>query len=83
MFALLKQRRLHWLGHVSSIEDGRIPKDTPYGELATRIIPAGWPTLCFKNVFKRDLKEGNVNPADWKAVAADRSLWRLAIKAGI
>ena len=55
----------------------------PYGELATRIIPAGWPTLCFKNVFKRDLKEGNVNPADWKAVAADQSLWRLAIKAGI
>ena len=38
MFALLKQRRLHWLGHVSSIEDGRIPKDMPYGELATRII---------------------------------------------
>ena len=55
----------------------------PYGELATGIRPEGWPTLRFKNVFKRDLKEGNVNPACWKAVAADRSRWRLAVKAGI
>ena len=65
------------------MEDGRIPKDMHYGELATGIRPAGWPTLRFKNVFKRDLKAGNVNPAGWKAVAADRSRWRLAFKAGI
>ena len=55
----------------------------PYGEPATGIRPARRPTLRFKNVFESDLKEGNVNPACWKAVAADRSRWRLAVKAGI
>ena len=34
MFTLLRQRRLRWLGHVRRMEDGRIPKDILYGELA-------------------------------------------------
>ena len=55
----------------------------PYGELATGIRPAGRPTLRIKNVFKRDQKTGNVNPTGWEAVAADRSCWRLAVKARI
>ena len=35
MLALLAQRRLRWLGHLSRMEDGRIPKEMLYGELAT------------------------------------------------
>ena len=31
MYTLLKQRRLHWLGHVRRMADGRIPKDILYG----------------------------------------------------
>ena len=30
MFALFSQRRLRWLGHVSRMEDGEIPKDIFY-----------------------------------------------------
>ena len=56
------------------MEDGRILKDILHGELATGIRTAGSPTLHFKDVWKRDLKAGNVNPAGWEAVAADRSL---------
>ncbi|XP_062614292.1 uncharacterized protein LOC134276017 [Saccostrea cucullata] len=33
LFALLSQRRLRWLGHVSRMDNGRIPKDVLYGEL--------------------------------------------------
>ena len=32
------------------------------------------PFINFKDVCKRDLKAGNVKPAGWEAVAADRSL---------
>ena len=83
MFALLSQRRLRWLGHVSRMEDGRIPKDMLYGELATGTRPAGRPVLRYKDVCRRDMKAGNINSTGWEDVAADRSRWRLAVRAGI
>ena len=83
MFAILSQKCLRWLGHVRRMQDGRIPKDILYGKLATGSRLAGRPVLRYKDVCKRDMKTGNINPADWEATAADRSSWRLAIKAGI
>ena len=83
IFALLSQRRLRWRGHVSRTENGRIPKNMLYGELATGATPVGRPTLRFKDVCKRDLKAGNINPAGREAAAADRCRWRLAVKAHI
>ena len=37
MFAILTQRRLHWLGHVTRMDNGRIPKGMLFRELATGI----------------------------------------------
>ena len=70
MFALLIQRRLRWLGHVTYST----------ASYATGTRPAGGPTCRFIEVCKRDLKAGNVNPAAWEAVAVDRSHRRLAVK---
>ena len=61
------------------MEDGTIPGDILYGELATGTKPTARPPLR----FKRDVKAGNINPAGWEAVAADRRHWRLDDKAGI
>ncbi|XP_076046854.1 uncharacterized protein LOC143028521 [Oratosquilla oratoria] len=36
-------------------------------------LPAGRPILRYKEVLKRDLKAGDINPASWEAVAANRS----------
>ena len=83
VLAILSQKRLRWLGHVRRMQDGRIPKDILYGELATGSRPAKRPVLRYKDVCKRDMKTGNINTADWEATAADRSSWRLAVKAGI
>ena len=83
MFAILSQKRLRWLGHVRRMQYGRIPKDIQCGELATGSRPTGRLVLRYKDVCKRDMKTGNINPADWEATAADRSSWRLAVKAGI
>ena len=52
MFALLTQRHLHWLGHVSHMQDGQIPKDMLYSKLAIDSRPAGRPVLHFKDVCK-------------------------------
>ena len=61
-----QQRRLSentkgWLGHVRRKKDGRIPKDTQYGELATGIRPTGSTVLRFKDVCKDDMKTGSIN----------------------
>ena len=37
MYTLLRKRRLRWLGHVYSMEDGRIPKDIQ----STKSLPRG------------------------------------------
>lgn len=83
MFSILTQRHLRWLGHVSRMQDRRIPKDVLYGELATRSRPKGRPHLRFKDVGKQDMKARNIDPTCWEATAADRSQWRLAISTGI
>ncbi|KAL8602544.1 hypothetical protein ACOMHN_062332 [Nucella lapillus] len=83
MFALLTKRRFRWLGHVTRMQDGRLPKDILYGELATGSRPTGRPTLQYKDVCKRDFKAGGIAPADFQALAADRSSWLLATRSAI
>ena len=80
MFSILAKRRLRWLGHVARSEDGRIPKDMLYGELATGSRPTGIPTLRYKAVCKRDLRAGDIAPSDLEALTANRNVWRLTTK---
>ena len=53
MFALLTKIRLRWLGHVTRMKDGRLPKDILYGELATGSRPTGRLALRYKEVCGR------------------------------
>ena len=39
MYTILQHRHLRWLGYVSCMKDGRIPKDLLWGGLATRKRP--------------------------------------------
>ena len=75
MFTLLRQRRLCWLGHAYRMEDGRIPKDTLYGELASGRRSKGHPQLRYKDVCKRDMKALDINTDSWEDLAADRMMW--------
>ncbi|KAI8511851.1 hypothetical protein Bbelb_109510 [Branchiostoma belcheri] len=38
LFKILRRNRLRWLGHVSRMDDSRLPKKVLYGELATESI---------------------------------------------
>ncbi|XP_076067767.1 uncharacterized protein LOC143040573 [Oratosquilla oratoria] len=71
MRTLLRQRRLHWLGHVHRMEDGHIPKDILYGELTSGGRTNGRPQLWFKNVCKRDMRALCIDVKSWKDLAAD------------
>ena len=80
MYSLLRQRRLRWLGHVRRMEDGRIPKDILYGELALGRRTTGRPHLRYKDVCARDMKAVDIDTMSWEGLAADRTGWRSALK---
>ena len=61
MYTLLRQQRLHWLGHDSRTEDGRIPKDVFYGELVSGTRLVGRLKLCYKDICKLDMKALDIN----------------------
>ena len=71
---ILRRRRLRWLGHVSRMEDGRIPKDLLYGELASGARTVGRPLLRFRDVAKRDLISLKIT--DWENVASNHDEWQ-------
>ena len=83
MHLLLCQRRLRWVGHVRRMENGRIPKDLLYGELATGRRPVGRLALRFEDVCKRDLKLTGIDMGNWESLAADRNGWRHAVNSGV
>ena len=61
MYTLLRQRRLRWLGHVRRMENGRIPKDILYGELALGRRTTGHPHLRYIDVCVRDMKAVDID----------------------
>ena len=83
MYTLLKQRRLRWLGHVVRMDDGRIPKDLLYGELAQGKRPTDRPQLRYKDVCKRDMKALGIDINGWETLASSRSAWRQAVQQGL
>ena len=83
MHLMLCQRRMRWLGHVHRMEDGRIPKDILYGQLALGRRAAGRPMLRFKDVCKRDMKLTDIDPNSWELAAADRGCWRHTVHEGV
>ena len=82
-YTLLKQRLMRWLGHVTRMKDGRIPKDLLYGELATWKRLPGQPQLCFKDVCKCDLQALGINTDSMEVAATDRDAWRYTVKQGM
>ena len=83
MYILLKQRHMRWLGHVVRIDDGRVPKDLLYGEMAQGKCPTGRPQLRYKDVCKRNFKAMDINLTTWEAVASDRTAWRQTVQKGL
>ena len=79
MVTLLHQCRLRWLGHVTRMKDGHIPKDLLYAELAEGKRATGHPHLRFKDICKRNLKAIGIDVENWEKLSQDRSNWRSSL----
>ena len=67
------------LGHILRMCDERIPKPLLYSELVDDRRKRDRPTLCFKDVCKRDLKSLNVGTDKWDELANDRDKLRSSV----
>ena len=83
MFTLLHQCCLNCLGYVYRMEDGHIPKDLLYSDLATGARCRGCPQLCFKDVCKHAMKACNIDTESWEAFADDKTLWKQQVSQGL
>ena len=61
------------------MEDGRLPKDILYGELASGYRRVGRPNLRYKDVIKRDMQSTEIKSNSWEGKAVDRVIWRMAV----
>ena len=78
--AMLNQAQLRWSGHVTRMDDSRLPKQLFHAELSTGKRHKGGQKKWYKDVLKSTLKAYNIPVDKWQALAQDRPAWRAAIR---
>ena len=77
--AMLLKSQLRWAGHVSRMEDHRLPKIALYGELSTGHRERGAPKKRYKDSLKKSLGACHIDHHQWSTLAADRQAWRHTV----
>ena len=70
--------QLRWTGHVTRMENSRLPKAIFYGELKKGSRKVEAPRLRYKDVFKRHLKITNEHD-NWRGKAEDHVAWKKVV----
>ncbi|XP_071510462.1 uncharacterized protein [Diadema antillarum] len=78
--ATLMKTQLRWAGHVSRMEDHRLPKVMLYGELSSGHRDRGGPRKRYNDCLKKTLSTCNIDHRRWAAIASDRTSWRLTVR---
>jgi len=82
LITIIRHRRLRWAGHVSRMEDNRLPKQILHSELPNAPRPIGRPKLRFRDVLKRDLNAFSITSTSWEKLACNKREWKSAIETG-
>ena len=78
---LIIRNQMRWAGHLTRMEDDRLPKQLFYGELRGK-RPRHKPKDRFKDVVKNNLKAVSIDVEDWEKMTENRSVWRKVIYDG-
>ena len=76
MESLVIRAQLRWAGHVSRMDNSRIPKTIFYSQLKQGARKLGRPLLRYKDNLKSTMKTCSIDTKFWEKTAADRTLWR-------
>uniref|UniRef100_A0A8C4Q2U1 Reverse transcriptase domain-containing protein n=1 Tax=Eptatretus burgeri TaxID=7764 RepID=A0A8C4Q2U1_EPTBU len=80
---ILMQAQLHWSGHLTRMEDHRIPKALFYGQLKFGQQSRGGQRKRYKDVLKSTLKSYAIPVATWEHQATNTSAWHNICHKGL
>ena len=78
--SIFLQVQLRWAGHVTRIEDVRMPKAVFFSELQGAKRDRGAPRKRYKDQLKRQLAQEGISHQSWQQEASDRDSWRSSMK---
>ena len=78
--SILLQVQLHWAGHVTRMEDVRMPKAVFFSELKEGKRDRGAPRKRYKDQLKRQRAQAGISHQTWQQEASDRDSWRSSVR---
>ena len=78
--SILLQVQLRWAGHVTKMEDVRMPGAVFFCELQEGKRDHGVPSTRHKEQLKRQFAQAGINHQPWQQEASDRDSWRWSVK---
>ena len=81
--ALLIKGQLRWAGHLTRMEENRIPKALFYGVIVGGQRSRGGQHTRYKDVLKYNLKACDIPIETWERQALNRPEWRTACRVGV
>ena len=80
--SMITTAQSQWVGHLVSMDEGRLPKRFFSGELASSKRPQHKPRKRYKDGLKSNLKDPDIDVDTWEATAVDRNAWWELVKTG-
>ena len=78
--SILLQMQLRWAGHVTRMEDIRMPKAVFFSELRGGKRDRGAPRKRYKDQLKRQLARAGISHQSWQQEALNRDSWRSSVR---
>ena len=76
---VIQEKRLRWLGHVTRMDEARIPKQALQWEVAGFKRRPGRPRINWRDTVNKDLQRMGLTWEEVEASAQDRQTWRQRV----
>ena len=77
---ILLQVQLYWAGHVTRMEDVRMPNAVFFNELQEGTRDHGAPRKRYKDQLKRQLAQAGISHQPWQQEASDQHSWFSSVR---